>query len=644
MYSRYNYRPKLPIGQDTSGSERSSRGLREIPPLPSSRRRTATNRHSVAASRNKDNSIHYYGGRPDINSLKSCGRTRYNQGVTSGLRSLAISDKLNSHGGRTSSIRSSRRKYIDCNSSTTAGEYNKGSYSLNSSSSLSSSRRRGIGTATPSSEIASSSYYGGGALEDDDIKNKRKKYQGKLEKLFKKYSPRDLSNLDFYLKKYEHYEDLKEFYKKCKKKFDDDISIERNYDKIILDDNNYNGKEQGYQRGSLTSRRAHRRKQQQTLATQQTRAAVGLINLGNTCYMNTAIQCICSTPMLISYFNSEDKKWVRDINPKSDLKGKLAKTFGSVINRLSIIGSGSSENTVRPQALKSVIARLAPQFGGYRQHDCHELLRFLLDGLHEELNRVKKTPPYEQIEDKETDTDEVKSRRWWKNYADRNDSVLVDTFAGQLKSVVTCRKCGHISTAFDPFWDLSLPIISGSSKSSSSYYYSSSGRQKVELKDCLTKFCDEEELEAYYCSKCKKHRQSTKKLSVFKFPNVLVIHLKRFEFRGYSRSKIQTHVVAPKRLEREHLSVIADIKSASAENHINCSYGLYAIANHMGTCNGGHYKAHANIGPGIQDDWRCFNDSRVSSTLDTSAGQGSSAYVLFYRKIAGNYSSGLSKM
>ena len=58
-----------------------------------------------------------------------------------------------------------------------------------------------------------------------------------------------------------------------------------------------------------------------------------------------------------------------------------------------------------------VVGRFAPQFSGYQQQDSHELLAFLLDGLHEDLNRVKKKP-YVEIPDHGGRPDKVSKVAW----------------------------------------------------------------------------------------------------------------------------------------------------------------------------------------------------------------------------------------
>lgn len=90
--------------------------------------------------------------------------------------------------------------------------------------------------------------------------------------------------------------------------------------------------------------------------------------------------------------------------------------------------SGGSQSYA-PRPFKSIISKHAPQFAGYQQHDCQELLGYLLDLLHEDLNRVTKKP-YVETKDSDNRPDEVVSSEHWKNHLQRNQSVIVDTFQG----------------------------------------------------------------------------------------------------------------------------------------------------------------------------------------------------------------------
>jgi Ubiquitin carboxyl-terminal hydrolase len=112
---------------------------------------------------------------------------------------------------------------------------------------------------------------------------------------------------------------------------------------------------------------------------------------------------------------------------------------------------------VTPKHFKWQLSRFAPQFGGYAQQDSQELLAFLLDGLHEDLNRIR-VKPYVEDPDSDGRPDAELAAAAWASYRARNDSVIVDHFQGMYKSTLVCPKCGHSSVKFDPFMYLSLPL------------------------------------------------------------------------------------------------------------------------------------------------------------------------------------------
>lgn len=300
------------------------------------------------------------------------------------------------------------------------------------------------------------------------------------------------------------------------------------------------------------------------------RSLVGLGNLGNTCFLNSTLQCLLSTPHFLPYFTRG--AYAKDINPKgSRSRGELAKAFGSLAQRMERAADHSVD---RPSAVKAAVSMVDSKFAGYGQHDSHEFGRVLLSALHDELNRVVVKPPYVEIVDAPTDSDATKADRWWANYTARNDSIVTDCFSGQLQSSLVCLTCKKSSEAFDPFMDLSLPIpktkgggggggsgggmssalsrmslfSSGSSSSGSS---GGSAVSRCTLMDCFSEFLTEEVLlghEQVYCRSCKTHRDQSKRLRVYRWPRILVLHLKRFSYglSAYSgRSKINTDVDFP---------------------------------------------------------------------------------------------------
>ncbi|KAK5858213.1 hypothetical protein PBY51_002372 [Eleginops maclovinus] len=330
---------------------------------------------------------------------------------------------------------------------------------------------------------------------------------------------------------------------------------------------------------------------------------VGLRNLGNTCFMNSILQCLSNTAELRDYCLRNVHR--SDLNNNCTTNAALMEEFAKLTQ--SLWTSVNSE-AISPSDFRSQIQRYAPKFVGCNQQDAQEFLRFLLDGLHNEVNRVTVRS---KVSDEDFDhlSDDDKGKWMWNMYLEREDSKVVDLFVGQLKSSVTCSACGFRSTVFDPFWDLSIPVAQKSSG-------------EVTLRDCLRLFTKEDVLdgeERPTCNRCKTRRKCTKRFSIQKFPQILVLHLKRFSDSNLRTSKLSTYVNFPlKELD------LREFSSDSGERPV---YNLYAVSNHSGNALGGHYTAYCK-NPAL-GEWYNYNDCRVSP-VSSSQVRSSNAYVLFY--------------
>ncbi|GLA61868.1 CSN-associated deubiquitinating enzyme Ubp12 [Aspergillus tubingensis] len=190
------------------------------------------------------------------------------------------------------------------------------------------------------------------------------------------------------------------------------------------------------------------------------RGCTGLSNLGNTCYMNSALQCVRSVEELTYYFLNDVYK--KDLNPSNPLahNGDVAKAYANMLRQMY---DEAGQSSFAPRQLKHTIGRYGPAFSGYGQQDSQEFLLFLLDGLQEDLNRIMKKPYIE----KPDSTDEMVHNKealaefadkCWDIYKARNDSVITDLFAGMYKSTLVCPACDKVSIIFDPFNNLTLQL------------------------------------------------------------------------------------------------------------------------------------------------------------------------------------------
>ncbi|CAB9510928.1 Putative ubiquitin carboxyl-terminal hydrolase 11 [Seminavis robusta] len=210
---------------------------------------------------------------------------------------------------------------------------------------------------------------------------------------------------------------------------------------------------------------------------------VGLYNMGNTCYLNSSIQCLSHTPILREYFTS--KAYLNDINTTNPLgkQGQLAQVSAVLINSLwkrfgnqmSSVASSSynprqprrvtapgsycpvNAPSLTPKTFKESLGKFNEIFSGNEQHDAQELLAFLLDGLSEDLNRIMDKPYIEQP-DSDGRPDSELADIWWSNHLKREMSIIVALFTGQYKSLLTCRSCKYESARFEPFMFLQLPL------------------------------------------------------------------------------------------------------------------------------------------------------------------------------------------
>ncbi|XP_031259916.1 ubiquitin carboxyl-terminal hydrolase 25 [Pistacia vera] len=314
---------------------------------------------------------------------------------------------------------------------------------------------------------------------------------------------------------------------------------------------------------------------------------LGLRNLGNSCYLNSVLQCLTYTPPLANFC----------LNLQHSSLCDLARDCPFCILEKRIVRSLSLDLTLdAPAKIQSCLRIFAEHFRGGRQEDAHEFLRYVIDACHNTCLRLKK------LKRKGGDREAVNGSVGNSS----SSSVVKEIFGGALQSQVKCLSCGAESNKVDEIMDISLDILHSGS-----------------LKDAMQKFFQPEVLEGnnkYKCENCKKLVAARKQMSILQSPNILVIQLKRFG--GIFGGKID------KTIAFEEILVLSSFM-CKANQDPQPEYKLFGTIVHSGfSLDSGHYYAYIKDAMGR---WYCCNDSSVSlSTLQEVLSE--KVYILFFSR------------
>jgi len=336
-----------------------------------------------------------------------------------------------------------------------------------------------------------------------------------------------------------------------------------------------------------------------------TKGLCGLLNLGQSCYLNSILQCLFATLKMSDYFLS--CKYKEDIDNR-----KRNNTYYFVNSYVTLLSNVFEENQlIKPKSFIENIGKFHKKYLSSQQQDSHEFLLNVLEILHNGLNYEIEVEIKGEIKS-HSDTLMKKYLENWSKFYEKDYSFLIEIFNGSLVNNIRCANCEYQDEIFEPYNHLSVCLPETTIT--------------LSLEDCLDNYFGEhlEEIETWNCEKCK-GKGCVKSVDLWTLPNYFIINLKRFKkVEGCILSKNTNNVNFP--LTNLNMTKYISKEKADSNNYI---YDCYAINYHTGNIDGGHYYSAVK---NLDGNWYNANDGNMSRYNDTSQLVNNDAYTIFYTR------------
>lgn len=329
----------------------------------------------------------------------------------------------------------------------------------------------------------------------------------------------------------------------------------------------------------------------------------GLANCGNTCYVNSCIQCLSHTYELNNFLKEKTYEGKLNNIPDSVLLvewDSLRELMWSQNCQIAPWGFIKAIQKVSKLKLNNL-------FTDYNQNDVQEFLLFIIECFHNSISRAVDM----KVSGNVINSTDIMAKECYKMMSDmyKDDySEIIKMFYGIHVSTITEIGTDNLlSVRPEPFGILSLPLVNNNNT--------------VSIYECLDKYCEKERLEknnAWFNEKINKKQDVDKGIAFWSFPEILVIHLKRWNYSGNKDNRLVDIPITDLKLEKY-------VKGYNPSSYV---YDLYGICNHHGIVGGGHYTATIKD---ASNKWFNCNDLIINEINLEKVIQ-RDAYCLFYRK------------
>lgn len=328
----------------------------------------------------------------------------------------------------------------------------------------------------------------------------------------------------------------------------------------------------------------------------------GLANLGNSCYMNSALQCLSNTKLLRNYMLGDNV--LEELN--TNKQALITKDWKNLLTEIWNENCTISPNTLHKALRMYFLSENIENFTDFRQNDSHEFITLFIDIMHMSLAKeVNITISGNVVND--LDKMALAAMKSWRQYFKNSYSEIVNIFYGQFVSTIKSLDNEVISAVYDPFPSLSVEIPDNS--------------ENINLYSCLDHFSSDEILDGenkYKCDKTNTYKSAKKKIQIWTCPKILIIHLKRFSNNFTKNNKVINFPI-----DNLNLS-----KYSIGYDKYKSNYRLIGVVNHIGSYLGGHYYSYCRN----KENWFEYNDEKVVQINKLNV-VNQNAYCLFYEKI-----------